>query len=195
MARKISRHYSDPLDLIWIDAARQLGIEIRRSNEVFASWDGQHTLTLGTPETLDPDDSLAQLIFHELCHAVCEMPDGLTLPDWGLQSDNPEHRVREYACLRLQAALADQFQLRTLMASTTVYRRYFDRIPTDALCDDGDPAVTMARAAHIRLLQSTWFPVLSQALQRTADIARIVAGIAAPDSVWASGEVRTTAVR
>ncbi|NLY95693.1 MAG: YkgJ family cysteine cluster protein, partial [Myxococcales bacterium] len=65
------RHaYVDPLDAIWLAVARAFGLRVERSDEVYASTDGEGTLTLGTRETLDPDDCLAQMIFHELCHAL-----------------------------------------------------------------------------------------------------------------------------
>ncbi|MCA9063160.1 MAG: hypothetical protein KDA96_08875 [Planctomycetaceae bacterium] len=182
--RAVTKHYQDPLDVIWIHAANRLGMQIRRSSEVFASWDGRGTLTIGTPETLDADDSLAQMIFHEICHALCEAPVGLSEPDWGLQSDNPAHRVREYACLRLQAALADEFGLRSLMASTTIYRRYFDRIPEQALEDEDDPAVLIAREALVRLQEGDWCQPLREALQQTSDIHRVIHRISPPQSVW-----------
>jgi hypothetical protein len=67
--RKIDRKYSDPVDLIWLHAAAEMGMRIERSAEVNASWNGAGVLTIGTPETLDPDDCLAQMILHESCHA------------------------------------------------------------------------------------------------------------------------------
>ena len=56
--RTIHKTYTDPLELIWIHAAAQLGMRLERSPEVNASWDGNGVLTIGTPETLDADDSL-----------------------------------------------------------------------------------------------------------------------------------------
>jgi hypothetical protein len=184
--RKIVRQYQDPLDVIWIDAARQMGMKVVRTDAVFASWDGCGTLSIGTPETLDPDDCVAQMVLHETCHALCEWPEGLKQPDWGLQSDNRAHRVREHSCLRLQAALSDEYGLRQFFAATTVFRRYYDSIPAMALADDGDPAVPVARAAMECLRNGPWQEPLSHALQQTARIAEIVRPSASADSLWAT---------
>jgi len=184
--RAISNQYADPLDLIWIHAARRMGLRIQRSNQVFASWNGRDTLTLGVPESLDPDDSLAQLVFHEICHALCEWPDGFRQPDWGLESDNPAHRVREHACLRLQAALSQRFGLRQFLAATTVFRRYYDKLPTDPLLDDGDPAVAVARQALLHLQSNGWKTPLENALSQTAQIADILKNVVGQDSLWAT---------
>ena len=84
--RVVSTRYDDPLDLIWLKAARDLGMRVERSAEVYASWDGDQTLSLSAPRGLDADDSLAQLIFHEICHALVAGPEGVRKPDWGLDN-------------------------------------------------------------------------------------------------------------
>ena len=61
--REIHRTYTDPLELIWLATASRLGIEVERSDEVFASWDGTSVLTLSNDAELDRDDCLAQMIF------------------------------------------------------------------------------------------------------------------------------------
>jgi len=55
--RRIERFYRDPVDEIWLSAARALGLNIARSDEVYASYDGRGTLTLSTPDDMDADDS------------------------------------------------------------------------------------------------------------------------------------------
>ena len=182
--RNISRKYSDPLELIWLHAASQMGMKIARSAEVNASWDGVDTLTIGTPETLDPDDSLAQMILHEACHALVEGPECLTKPDWGLESFNPARKVHEHACLRLQAALAGQYGMRSFFASTTVFRRYYDQLPADPLADGDDPAIAMAQSAMRSLEAGPWKHPLHDALRRTSIIAGAVQDVADTGSLW-----------
>ncbi len=182
--RTIKGIYQDPVELIWIHAARQMGMRIVRSPEVFASWDGAGTLRIGSPQTLDVDDSLAQMVFHEICHALCEGPAGHVQPDWGLEADNPAHRVREHACLRLQAALADLYGLRRLLAATTDFRPYYDRLPQRPLHDDGDPAVPVARAAWQCAGDGPWADTLHTALRLTAEFARLVQEHADASSIW-----------
>lgn len=185
--RTIDRTYQDPLELIWIQTAAELGIKVERDATVFASWDGAGTLLIGTPETLDADDSLAQMIFHEICHALVEGPEAFQLPDWGLESDNPAHRVREHACLRLQAALADKYGLREFLASTTVYRKYYDSLPSNPLDDDGDPSVAPAQAGRQRSHEEPWSAPLDRALRLTFGIADLVSRIAPVASLWSHG--------
>ncbi|MBC8350907.1 MAG: hypothetical protein H8E66_02910 [Planctomycetes bacterium] len=176
--------YQDPIDLIWIHTARSLGVEIERSADVFASWNGDGVLQIGTPETLDADDSLAQMILHELCHLLVEGPDALSLPDWGLESNNPAHRVREHACLRVQAALADTVGLRRFFAATTIFREYYDQLPKNSLKTDGDPAVELALTAWQRSRTAHWEKPLARALRMTADIANILQPFVTSDSLW-----------
>ncbi|WP_146584952.1 hypothetical protein [Posidoniimonas polymericola] len=184
--RTITKTYSDPLDLVWLHAARKLGMQVVRSAEVNASWDGAGVLTIGTPETLDPDDSLAQMILHETCHALCEGPDGWRQPDWGLGGVHPADKVHEHAALRLQAALADQVGMRAFFASTTVFRAYYDRLPADPLAPADDPAIVAARDAWDRAKHGPWAEPLNEALQRSAEIARALEGLTTEDSLWHS---------
>ena len=189
LVRKINKTYCDPLDIIWIDAAAKMGLHVQRSSEVNASWDGRGTLTIGTPETLDPDDCVAQMILHEVCHALCEGHQCLTKPDWGLENADPAKRVHEHACLRLQAALADQYQMRTFFAATTIFRSYYDRLPADPLFEDPldtdvDPAIALAKIAWVQSQQGPWAEPLHEALRRSAMIAGALAGVTTPESIW-----------
>lgn len=184
--RNISATYQDPLDLVWLHAASSLGITVERSSDVFASWDGVGVLRIGTPETLDSDDSLAQMILHELCHLLVEGPEAIGLPDWGLQND-PSKVVHEHATLRLQAALADTVGLRHFFAATTVFRSYYDQLPESPLDGDGDPAINMARIAWQRSRMPSWAAPLDRALRMTADIARTLQEIVTPGSLWSQG--------
>ena len=48
--REVTKIYQDPLDLIWTETAARMGMKLKRSSEVFASWDGTDTLTIGRQE-------------------------------------------------------------------------------------------------------------------------------------------------
>ena len=80
--REIVHHYQDPIDTIWLRMAKELGIEVVRDDTVFASWNGNGVLTIGSSKSLDPDDCLAQMILHELSHAITEGEGSWSRPDW-----------------------------------------------------------------------------------------------------------------
>jgi len=182
--RDVQTTYADPLEVLWVETARQFGMRIERDSTVFASWNGRGVLRIGVAESLDPDDSLAQMIFHEICHGLVEGPEAFDRPDWGLQIDNPVHRVREHACLRLQAALADRHGLRELLAATTNFRKYYDTLSCEPLDSDTDPAARIARHGWDRANTGAWSAPLDHALRMTAQIAAAVGSVAPQDSLW-----------
>jgi putative zinc- or iron-chelating protein len=158
------------IDEIWRRASARVGFTLARTSGAYATSDGRGIIEIGATETLDVDDALAQLVFHELCHAITEGEAALHKPDWGL--DNvPEHVAREHACLRVQARLAERFGLRAVMAPTTPYRDYYAALPRDplqrALAEDGD-AATRAAAACARFETSPWRVPIEEALAETA---------------------------
>lgn len=186
MARTIEHRYDDPLDLIWLECLRAVGLELERSPEVYASFDGARTLTLSTREHFDADDSLAQLIFHELCHALVSGPRGLRLSDWGMENVDQRDLLQEHACLRLQAALADRYGLRGLFAVTTDHRSYWDQLGIDPLSPgDDDDAVPIARDALDRATRGPWATALRSALARTRALAAVMRELELPaNSLW-----------
>lgn len=185
MARHVTHRYQDPLDLVWLAGAARLGIRVERSAEVYASWDGSSVLTLSTPDDFDPDDSLAQLIYHEICHSLVAGPRGQRLPDWGLSNTDDSDLVYEHACHRVQAALAAPYGLRDFFAVTTEWRPYWDALPRDPLADGDDPAIAIAREGYRRAQLEPMSSVLGEALERTARLAAIVRELPLEaDALW-----------
>ena len=179
--------YIDPVDQIWLSCAQRLGMTVQRSDAVFASWDGLDTLTISTPDGFDPDDSLAQMILHELCHALVEAPEGLTKTDWGLENVDQRDLVREHACHRLQAALLTPHGLRALLGPTTEHRPYYDALPPEPLSGDDDPAICPAREGYRRAISGNWSEVIAGALAATAAVAVAVRAFAG-GTLWAAME-------
>jgi hypothetical protein len=185
VARVIDSRYDDPLDLIWLHCARALGISVRRSPEVYASFDGEKTLTLSTREHFDADDSLAQLVFHELCHALVAGPRRMRRADWGMENVDERDLIAEHACHRVQAALADRHGLRAFFAVTTDHRSYWDALPIDTLGPGSDPAIPLARDAFQRALHEPFWQPLERALAQTARMAEIARGtLSDQQSLW-----------
>lgn len=180
--RLVSRQYRDPLDQVWLGAAAAMGVKVSRSSEVFAAWDGQGGLILGADETLDADDCLGQMIFHELCHSLVQGPANLSKPDWGLDNVGDGDLPREYACLRTQCTLLTPLGLRTAFAPTTDHRDFYDSLPGDALMGGGED-VLLARDALARVGDAPWDPHLSAALKATKTIIGAASSFAAPDDL------------
>jgi putative zinc- or iron-chelating protein len=158
------------IEAVWRAAAAAIGFSIARTRDAYATSDGRGTIAIGADEVLDADDAFAQLVFHELCHAITEGEGAVATPDWGL--DNvAEDKVREHACLRFGAHLAERFGLRAAMAPTTDYRAYYDALGADPLAGEGDPATPIAIATRVRFEASTWRAPMEEALARTAVLA------------------------
>lgn len=184
MPRTIDSRYDDPLDLIWLHCARALGFRVERSDQVYASFDGDKTITLSTREHFDADDSLAQLVFHELCHALVAGPRRARA-DWGMENVDERDLIAEHACHRVQAALADRHGLRALLAVTTDHRSYWDSLPVDPLALGSDPAIPLARDAFQRARSESFWQPLERALAETARLAEIVRGtLGDAQSLW-----------
>jgi hypothetical protein len=182
--RQVTHRYDDPLELIWLRAAEKLGLKIERSDEVYASYDGKGTLQLSSESDFDPDDSLAQLIFHEFCHALVRGPDALKKADWGLDNYTDDDVTLEHACHRTQAALAQRYGLRAFFAVTTDHRTYWDSLPDRPLAPGDDPAIALARAAIERADAEPWRGILNEALMATARLGDLVRAKAPAGSLW-----------
>lgn len=176
--RPILARYLDPLEVVWLATARRLGLTLRRDASIFSRTDGSGMLWLGPRDDLDPDDTLCQMLLHELCHWVTNGVEAFHEEDWGFpltDADDP----REYACLRLQAWLADRHGLRGMLGPTGQYRAYFDRLPVDVLqpLDGGaeeGTIVELAAQAIARVQQPPFWPVLDEALEATAALRHTV---------------------
>jgi len=189
MDRAVAHRYTDPVDAIWVNAARRLGIRIERASDAYAAYDGRGALTIAQPAQLDADDCLAQIVFHELCHALVAGDEALESTDWGLCNEDSRDLTSEHATHRVQAALADRYGLRGLMAVTTEHRAHWDALPDDPLARASDPgqqpAVERALAAWLRSRKTPWRNVLYDALAATSAIAQAVRASAPVDSLWA----------
>ncbi|HRC56094.1 MAG TPA: hypothetical protein PKU97_09220, partial [Kofleriaceae bacterium] len=84
MTREVRHSYADPLAEIWLGAAARVGLRVRRVADAYASTDGAGEMLIAEDAALDADDSLAQMIFHELCHSLVEGEAAFAVADWGL---------------------------------------------------------------------------------------------------------------
>ncbi len=185
MAREVTYRYIDPLTQVWVGAARRIGLRVIRTPDAYAATDGRGTLAIGDDKTLDADDSLAQMIFHELCHSLVEGEQSFTTPDWGMDNTGPDHDWREHACLRVQYVLTGRHGLRTVFAPTTDYRAFWDQLSGDVLADRTDRSTQAAIAALRRVTHPPWGPALTDALISTSRIAQEAARYSTdPTVLW-----------
>jgi hypothetical protein len=182
--REVTSRYIDPLTQVWLGAARRIGLRVVRTPDAYAATDGSGTLAIGTTDTLDADDSLAQMIFHELCHSLVEGEESFQRPDWGMDNTGPDHDWREHACLRTQFVLTGRHGLRGLFAPTTDFRAFWDQLSGDVLADRTDRSVQAAITAVRRAAQPPWAPALTEALEATAQIARASAPFGERGTLW-----------
>lgn len=177
--RVVLRRYLDPVDLAWLATARRLGITVRRDPSIFSATDGSGRLVLGPRSTLDPDDCVAQMIFHEICHWIVNGEGTLHQRDWGFALD-AELDWREHSALRLQAAWAGEHGLREVLAPTSQFRAYYDAIPADAFqpLDEGEresKVVARAREAWAAAHGRPWGGPVGAALAATAAMKDLLA--------------------
>jgi len=188
VGREVTQRYIDPLADVWLGAARRIGLRVTRTRDAYAATDGAGTLAIATDDALDADDSLAQMIFHELCHSLVEGESSFERADWGMDNTGPDHDWREHACLRVQWVLAGRHGLRRVFAPTTDFRAFWDRLSGDVLADRDDASVAAAIAAIRRAAQPPWAPALDQALAASAKIAVAAAPFAQGPSLWSGVE-------
>ncbi len=186
MSREVTSRYIDPLAEVWLAAARRIGLRVVRTSDAYATTDGRGTLAIGDTATLDADDSLGQMIFHELSHSLVEGEGSFGSPDWGMDNTGPDHDWREHACLRVQWLLAGRHGLRGVFAPTTEFRVFWDRLSGDVLADRTERSVVAAITALRRADHPPWSPALGDALAASAQIAEAAARHAAPASLWSA---------
>jgi len=185
VAREVTARYVDPLAQVWLAAARRIGLRVVRTPDAYAATDGRGTLAIGSIETLDADDSLAQMIFHELCHSLVEGEEAFARADWGMDNTGPDHDWREHACLRVQWVLSGRHGLRAVFAPTTDFRAAFwDQLSGDVLADRTERSVVAAITALRRAATPPWAPALDEALAASAQIAGAAAPFGEPGTLW-----------
>ena len=159
------------IDRVWIDAAGRCGFRVERGDAAYATTGGDLVISIGVRAVLDDDDCLAQLVLHELCHALVQGEPRWRTPDWGLDNTSDRDDVAEAACLRLQAQLSDRHGLRELMAPTTPWKSYYRALPADPLrpaAAADAPACRLAEAALALAAEKGMDAAIDRALGATA---------------------------
>ena len=164
------------LDEHWLSFPQALGFDIVRGSESFVSFDGEGVLNVAPDEDLDPDDTVAALVLHELCHCAVAGERRRRMADWGLTyAAEPDLRF-EHAALRLQRSLAASVGIQDLLHPTTVHRSYYDALA--AVDDHGRVAgrrvglegetMELAEKGEAWMRAQDWWLGLQRLLARTA---------------------------
>lgn len=180
MTRLVRHRYEDPLDALWIDVARRVGLRVVRVPDAYASTDGCGTVLLSDAAGFDADDCLAQMILHELCHALVQGPESFSWVDWGLDNEGVRDDAREHACLRLQAALLEPYGLRRVLGPTTDFREFYDALPADPFQErtfDERESIVLARHAWTRRTSPPFEGHLLDGIERTARVLEALDGL------------------
>ncbi len=176
--RPIRAQYLDPVEVVWLTAAHRLGFRVGRDATIFSRTEGDDRIWLGPRHDLDADDTLAQMLLHELAHWITNGEDSRHARDWGFPLDDLSD-PREFAALRLQATLADAVGLRRFFGPTGTFRQYYDRLGPDPLAplDEGPHEariVALATRAVARAALPPFAPHLQDALRATAAVRAVI---------------------
>ncbi len=136
------------LDADAVALAQTLGWQVERDAEAWVAF-VPPVLHIAPDEGLDGDDTLVQIVLHEVCHFLVEGPASAQAWDWGLDNTDDRHVSHEHAALRLQATLADRFGLREALVATTDFRPWYEALDAAPLDGDGSGA-ELARAGFVR---------------------------------------------
>lgn len=137
------------LDERWAALLARFGGRIRRSSDAYVSWLADRRELLVSPdEELDPDDTIAQIVLHELCHFLVEGLASDAHDDWGLDNMSDVHLANEYAALRLQAHLLHTPARRQYLHPTTDHRWFYEAL-ADSPIDDPVHPPTDARSVAL----------------------------------------------
>lgn len=131
----------------WHAVAAAFGFSVLREPGAYVAYCGDNILRVAPYPDLDPDDCLAQIVLHELCHFAVEGPESRDAWDWGLDNTTDRDDEAERDALRVQAALLAPFGLRTALAATTDFWRDYRDLPEAPL--QASPRAT-AGAARIQ---------------------------------------------
>lgn len=150
-------------DSHWHTVAAAFGFSILREPGAYVAYCGDNILRVAPYADLDPDDCLAQIVLHELCHFAVEGPDSRNAWDWGLDNTSDQDDEAERDALRVQAAILTPFGLRTTLAATTEFWRDYHNLPEAPL-----QASPRATAGAARLQAHPGYPTLHSELTACA---------------------------
>ncbi len=132
-------------DPLWVALLEQAGFRLARRSASYVWYDGRGEVAIAPDEELDADDTLAQIILHEMIHLLVQGEEARTEPDWGLDNLTDRDAYLEEAALLMQLRLLRQWGLEAVLVPTTDFRSYY-------LAE----AATEARADRLQAAAAGW---------------------------------------
>lgn len=112
-------------DALWISLLQQAGFRLVRRSTSYVWYDGAGEVAVAPDDELDADDTLAQILLHELVHFLVQGEASRTQPDWGLDNLSDRDAYLEEAALLLQQRILRAFALEDVLVPTTDFRSYY----------------------------------------------------------------------
>jgi hypothetical protein len=112
-------------DPLWVALLEQAGFRLARRSASYVWYDGRGEVAIAPDEELDADDTLAQIILHEMIHLLVQGEEARTEPDWGLDNLTDRDAYLEEAALVMQLRLLRQWGLEAVLVPTTDFRGYY----------------------------------------------------------------------
>ncbi len=132
-------------DPLWVELLAQAGFRLARRSTSYVWYDGRGEVAIAPDEELDADDTLAQIILHEMIHLLVQGEEARTEPDWGLDNLTDSDAHLEEAALVMQRRLLTSWGLEAVLVPTTDFRAYY-------LAE----AATEARADRLEAAEAGW---------------------------------------
>jgi hypothetical protein len=112
-------------DSLWVALLEQAGFRLARRSASYVWYDGRGEVAIAPDEELDDDDTLAQIILHEMVHLLVQGEEARTEPDWGLDNLTDRDAYLEEAALVMQLRLLRLWGLEAVLVPTTDFRGYY----------------------------------------------------------------------
>ena len=112
-------------DPLWVELLEQAGFRLARRSTSYVWYDGRGEVAIAPDEELDADDTLAQIILHEMVHLLVQGEAARTEPDWGLDNLTDSDAYLEEAALVVQLRLLSLWGLEAVLVPTTDFRGYY----------------------------------------------------------------------
>ena len=112
-------------DPLWVELLAAVGFRLARRSTSYVWYDGAGEVAVAPDDELDVDDTLAQILLHELVHFLVQGESSRAEADWGLDNLTDRDAYLEEAALVLQLRILREAGLERVLVPTTDFRGYY----------------------------------------------------------------------